>query len=353
MKKTPASKKSATVNKQRSGRTTQKTSRPADPVVKIVEVARLAGVSTATVSRVFNHHPSISPELRSKVLSVAREHGYVPRLSLKQKNVVIITPYHPVRPTQSCVDMILMALTQEMPRRGFRLEILPSDNRDRLDDIQFCSAVAIGAEPSDFAGWSDRFPVPLVILDRQGSTTAPHVFHVYSDEDQGMELAIKHLYESGSRKIGCIIHGEPGTGNADRRHAGIVRALKSRKLPCDESVILFSGAGSEKYVELIGKLLKRNVDALFCPGGNAGLIGLYAFSLYNRRAPEDISLIASEQSSFSAYTVPPLTTITPDYEAMAAATADVIEAHLNGSTPTGSTVLPYTLIKRESVAPAR
>lgn len=323
---------------------------PAVPVVKIEEVARIAGVSTATVSRVFNHHPSIRSELRRHVLEVARTHGYLPRLSLKQKNVVIITPYHPVWPAHSCVDMILMALTQEMPRRGFRLEILPADNRDRLDDIQFCAAVAIGAEPSDFDGWADRFHVPLVILDREGKVRSPHVCHIRSDEAQGMELAIAHLHERGRRRIGCIIHGDPGTGNADRRHEAIVRALKSRKLPCDESLILFSGEGSEKYVELIGKLLKRDVDALFCPGGNAGIVSLYAFSLYNRRVPEDLALIASEQTAFSSYTVPPLTTISPDYQAMAAATADAIEAHLAGLNPASSTVLPYRLIKRESVA---
>jgi len=322
----------------------------AGPAVKIEEVARIARVSMATVSRVFNHHPNIRPELRRHVLAVARAHGYVPRLSLKQKNVVIITPYHPRWPAHSCVDMILMALTQEMPRRGFRLEILPSDNSERLDDIQFCAAVAIGTEPSAFAGWPERFPAPLVILDRDGDAIPPHVCHIRSDETQGMTLAIKHLHERGCRKIGCIIHGEPGAGNADLRHAAIVRALKARKLPCDESLILFSGAGTEKYVELIGKLLKQGVDALFCPGGNAGLIALYAFSLYDRRVPEDISLIASEQTSFSSYTVPPLTTITPDYPGMAAATADVIEAYLAGRPASGHTVLPYGLLKRESVA---
>lgn len=321
------------------------------PVVKIEEVARLAGVSMATVSRVFNHHPSINPELRKRVLTVAREHGYVPRLSLKQKNVVIITPYHPVWPVHSCVDMILMALTQEMPRRGFRLEILPADNRDRLDDIQFCAAVAIGAEPSEFAGWEDKFPVPLVILDREGRGKPPHVCHIRSDEAQGMELAIRHLHENGRRKIGCIIHGEPGRGNADLRHAAIMKTLKSLKLPADDSLVLFSGDGSEKYVELIGKLLKRGVDALFCPGGNAGIIALYAFSLYNRGVPEDIALIASEQTAFSAYTVPPLTTISPDYRAMAVATADMIETHLLGRPTRGRVVLPYGLIKRESATP--
>src|SRR5690606_37513816 len=121
------------------------------------------------------------------------------------------------------------------------------------------------------------------IPDRDGRARPPHVCHIRSDEAQGMKLAIEHLHACGARKMGCIIHGDPGTGNVDRRHAAIVRTLKSRKLPCDGSLILFSGEGSEKYVELIGKLLKQGVDALFCPGGNAGIISLYAFSLYNRK----------------------------------------------------------------------
>ncbi|MFA6286736.1 MAG: LacI family DNA-binding transcriptional regulator [Opitutaceae bacterium] len=340
-------------NKKQAAQKIPKAKRPAEAtgsMIKIVEFARLAKVSMATVSRVFNHHPSIRPELRRHVLSVAQAHGYRPRLSLKQKNVVVVTPYHPVWPVHSCVDMILMALTQEMPRRGFRLEILPADNLSRLADIQFCAAVAIGTEPSDFADWPDRFPVPLVVLDRERKTGSPLLFTIRSDEAQGMDLAVGHLHERGCRQIGCIIHGSPGTGNADQRHAGIQRALAARGLPHDESLILFSGDGDGKYTELIGKLLKRGVDALFCPGGNAGIIALHAFSLYNRKVPDDISLIASEQTSFSDYTVPPLTTISPDYSAMAAATADAIEAYLAGRAPVSHTVLPYGLIKRESVS---
>ena len=92
------------------------------------------------------------------------------------------------------------------------------------------------------------------------------------------------------------------------------------------------------------------MDALFCPGGNAGIVSLYAFSLYNRRVPDDISLIASEQTFFSRYAVPPQTTITPDYPAMASATVDIIEARLDGQMAPPSVVLPYSLLSRESVA---
>ena len=161
--------------------------------MKIQEIAKLAGVSPSTVSRVFSHHPNISPEIREKVFAVSREHGYHPRLSARQRNIVIITPYSTSYPVQCCVEMILMALTRELPGRGFRIEVLPQDNLERLDSIQFCAAAAIGAEPGDFSQWSDRFSVPLIIIDREAKKLSPEVYLVRSNEAQGMELAIDHL----------------------------------------------------------------------------------------------------------------------------------------------------------------
>lgn len=315
----------------------------------ISEIARLAGVSASTVSRVFSHNPNIRADVREHVFAIARKYGYHPRISNKQKNVVIITPYDSVYPVQSCVDMILMALTQEFPMRGFRVEILPVNNLERLDSIQFCGAVAIGAEPADFMNWSGRFSSPLVIVDRDTKKVPPDVYFVRSDEKQGMEAAIDHLHSRGCRKIGCIIHGDPGTGNADVRCEAICEALKARGLPGGDPLIYFSGTGNDKYVEIIGKLLKQNIDALFCPGGNAGIISQYALSLFSRRIPEDISLIASEQTFFSQYAVPPQTTVTQDYKAVAVAAADVIEARLDGIKVAPKTTLSYHLIQRDSV----
>ncbi len=315
--------------------------------MKIQEIAKLAGVSPSTVSRVFSHHPNIRDEIREKVLAVARKHAYHPRLSSRQRNVVIITPYSSVYPVQCCVEMILMALTRELPRRGFRLEVLPQDNLKRLDSIQFCAAAAIGAEPGDFASWSDRFPVPLIIIDREAKKLSPEVYLVRSDEAQGMELAIDHLCQSGCRKIGCIIHGRPGTGNADIRYESILQSLKKHGLPCDRSLIRFGN--DEEYLELAGQLLRRKVDALFCPGGSGGILCAYAMSMFNRKIPEDISLIASEQTFFSRYGTPPQTTITPDYPALAGTVADVIEARIEGRKAPARTILPYLLIRRESV----
>lgn len=315
--------------------------------MKLQEIAKLAGVSPATVSRVFNHHPNIRNEVREHVFAIAKEHNYHPRLSAKQRNIVIIVPGEAIYPIRNCLEMVMMALTQELPKREFRIEILPQDNMERLDSIQFCGAVAIGAEPDDFKNWSKRFSAPLVLIDRDAPENAPDVYSVRSDEEQGMELAIGHLYERGCRKIGSIVYGTPGVSNADGRKAAIVKALESRGLPAIDSLIYISK--DENYVEIIGKLLKQNIDALFCPGGNAGIITAYALSLFNQRVPENISVMASEHKLFSRFGTPPQTTITQDYLALAKLTADVIESHLDKSRLPQRSILPYSLISRDSV----
>ncbi|OGV49798.1 MAG: transcriptional regulator [Lentisphaerae bacterium GWF2_44_16] len=315
--------------------------------MKLQEIARLAGVSPATVSRVFSHHPNIRNEVREHVFGIAKAKGYHPRLSSKQRNVVIILPGDAIYPIRNCLEMAMMALTLELPKRNFRLEILPQDNLERLDSIQFCGAVAIGAEPDDFKKWSERFPVPLILIDRDLPASSSNIYSIRSDENQGMDIAIVHLYERGHRKIGCIIHGKAGQGNADARYAAIVNALKKRGLDSNESLIYLSN--DDNYVEIIGKLLKQKVDALFCPGGNAGIISAYALSLFNKRVPDDISLITSEYKMFSRYAVPPQTTITQDHITLAKTAADAIEAHIKGPKFPQQSVFPYSLIVRDSV----
>ncbi len=315
--------------------------------MKLQEIAKLAGVSPATVSRVFSHHPNIRSEVREHVFAIARKHNYHPRLSTKQRNVVIILPGDQIYPIRNCLEMVMMALTFVLPKRGFRIEVLPQDNIERLDSIQFCGAVAIGAEPDDFKKWAKRFSAPLVLVDRDAPANCPNVYSVRSGEAQGMDLAIGHFHERGCKKIGCIIHGVKGQGNADTRYKSVLKALKSRGLPATENLIHL--CGNDNYVEIIGKLLKLEIDALFCPGGNAGIVAAYALSLFNKRIPEDISLIASENKLYSRYATPPQTTITQDHIALAEITAEIIDSFLENPQAPAHPVLPYKLIIRDSV----
>lgn len=315
--------------------------------MKIQEIAEKAGVSTATISRVFSHHPNIRPEVRAHVFAIARKFGYVPRLSRKQRNIAVISPYKKIYPIQSYVEMVISELTHELSLRGYRIEVLTLDNFEQLERSQFCAGVAIGVNGDLFQDWDNRFAVPLIIVDQAPPANSPEIYSVRSNEKEAMDLAIDLFLQRGCKKIGCIIYGESGIGNADTRRKALLESMKKHKLKDPEDLIRFSL--EEGYVEEVGKLLRKGIDALFCPGGNAGIIASYALSLYNKRIPEDISLIASERTIFSRYATPPQTTISQDYGKVASCVADALDARLSGRDFPRETILPYKLILRDSV----
>ena len=130
------------------------------------KIAELAGVSPATVSRVFNRNTGVNEEIAKKIRKIASEYNYHPQISEKSKNVVLITPCNNVYSVQSCIDMLLMAVTGILPEAGFRVEILPLNSLERLPDIRFCAAVAIGIDPSMLPDWEETYNEPLIFLDR-------------------------------------------------------------------------------------------------------------------------------------------------------------------------------------------
>lgn len=313
--------------------------------MKIQEIAALAGVSTATVSRVFSHHPNVRREVREHVLAVAERHGYRPRNSGKQRNVVIIVPYKQVYPVTEYVDMVLAELMHSLARHHFRIELLPLDNLERLDEISFCAAIGIGIEVP--ANWRERFAMPLVIIDKIPTRKISGVSYVHSDERQGLELAISHLAERGCRKVGILLHGIPGHGNVDHRTKAAYLALKHNNLPAD--LPLVKATLPENFLEEMGKLLQQGIDGIFCgSGANPGGLAAYALALYGRKVPGDIRLVSSERHRISRYCIPPQTTISPDYEKLAETVAEQLECMLNREKHPAEIILPYSLIVRDS-----
>ena len=99
----------------------------------------------------------------------------------------------------------------------------------------------------------------------------------------------------------------------------------------------------------MGKLLKQNIDGVFCCGGsNIGGAAAYCLNLFNRRIPEDIKLVSSERHRISGYCIPAQTTISPDYEELAAAVVAQLSHLLENPGNTAEISLPYKLIVRES-----
>ncbi|MBR4666449.1 MAG: substrate-binding domain-containing protein, partial [Lentisphaeria bacterium] len=99
----------------------------------------------------------------------------------------------------------------------------------------------------------------------------------------------------------------------------------------------------------MGKLLQSGIDGVFCGGGgNFGGIAAYCLSLYGKKIPADIRLISSERQRISRYCIPAQTTISPDYRQMAQVTIRHLKSLIRGEKVPAETVLPYSLIPRDS-----
>ena len=98
-----------------------------------------------------------------------------------------MAPYKAVYPIQSYVEMVVSELAHELSGRGYRIEMLPSDNLSQLERIRFCGAVSIGVDVESFGNWEERFAAPLVVIDRDVPPTgAGEIYSIRSDENQAM-----------------------------------------------------------------------------------------------------------------------------------------------------------------------
>ncbi len=314
---------------------------------RIQDIAKEAGVSTATASRVFNRHPAVSWEARRKVLAAAGRYGYRPRLSSRGKNALVITPARRSSPLFIYSELMLGPLSSALHEAGYRVEIIPGDFLDSVERIQFKAAVSLAYASGLERGWNERHDAPLININSL-PCKEPNVHVVGSDEAQGMRLALGRLAEAGHRRVGVVLQGmgEPGSRNALRAEA-IAKARRLLKLDDDAGLTLFVGRGS--YMELVGRLLRNEVSAFFCEGEGSGNVAAYALGLFGRRIPRDISLLAFERTTVTEYCVPPLTCIRQDFEGLAAKTVELIGLRLEGLPAPAETLLPYKLVERDSV----
>jgi DNA-binding LacI/PurR family transcriptional regulator len=233
----------------------------------IRDVARLAGVSVGTVSRVLNLHPTVRPTTRKKVLATMAHLRYEPSqvarsLSLKRTlSIAVVVPFittasvvERLRGTMDAIedteyDLIIYNVeTVRSRQRYFRS--LP--RRERVDGVIVFSLAPTPEEENDFLAAG----MPVVLVDA-GSTRLPCVV---VDDLAGGEMSTRHLIELGHRRIGFVGDEYPnrfGFGFHNLREQGYVRALKQAGLETGAHLIATGLFGREEARALALGLLRR------------------------------------------------------------------------------------------------
>ncbi|MGA1341517.1 MAG: LacI family DNA-binding transcriptional regulator [Hyphomonas sp.] len=328
---------------------------------RLEDLAAIAGVSIATVSRALNDSPAVNDETKRRVWKIAREQNYHFRpsmpalLSGASSTIAVVIPTPQARQTQVS-DPFFQELIGGIAEaaRASSCDILISHLAPKSQDDLASLMAANRADGVIFLGQSmlhDRFNKLAETESRfivWGAELAGQKYcSVGSDNLRGGMRATSHLLNLGRRRIAFL--GDTAAPEVQQRYEGYVEAHRRIGLPVDPALVVpaqFEISYAESAVDgLLGRCL--NIDGIFAAGDLIALGAIRSLLKADRKVPEEVAVIGYDNIQLSAYTHPSLTTISQD---MGKAGRLMVSKLLSAteSSPMRSERLPTELIVRES-----
>lgn len=305
----------------------------------IYEVAKEAGVSIVTVSRVFNDYPHVSKRMRERVFKVAREVGYTPRLVSKPKVISVIIGQFGLLKEGDFKTGLLFHLVREAAQRGVLIEFIPYDKIELATQHLVDGIVEVGLLPEELLQVASVPNVPIVLTNniRPNENWST----VCTDHIKEVKDITAHLQKAGHQNM-CMVMDEDSSWIAEQR----IQSWR-KQLGDEASVYCLNHINIEDIARQI-----RDHQHTAC----VNLTDSYGMPLMNElrnglgiSIPEDLSIICLENPVFSALATPPITTYREPIQDLAEATIEGILAVLNEKVTTFEKMVPGELIVRESV----
>jgi LacI family transcriptional regulator len=315
----------------------------------IYDLARHAGVSPGTASRVLNNRDRVDPETRARVLSSARELNLKPRAGARRLQIALLSePAFPDRVEGYAAR--LSAHASFCLSRSNAAVIHPSDPMSELAGTFIDGIIAVTAE-QELAELLGRLEmrIPVVYMDKFDAAPEQHV--VCSDHYMAGYLAAQHLIARGKKKLAIVgmdvlpVH---------ERLRGFRKAIEEAGLAPDEKLLQLVGrnAGATNYTSSITQKVRAGADAIFTPGSSyEGINCLHVLTyVMGLQIPRDVALIVNEVPGICEVLNPPLTAIEEPLAAMAEqAVAMVMRLASGEKVPRRHVTMPVRLIERVSV----
>ena len=333
------------------------------PSVK--DVARLAGVSTATVSRALNKTDTVSKETRETVLQAANKVGYrinhaARSLRLQTAGAVAVLIPDVGNPFFS---EILAGIESVMTRSDMNVLILDTKGTSSQTDIadyltsQRADGIICldGSLQPDSSSESTMLNLPLV-FGCEWPADKGAFSSVRSDNAKGAALAIDHLASLGHKKI-AYIRGPRENVLTTEREQAVVGALTRCELSANPAWFLDGDFGLESGSKAAKQwlLMDDRPTGIFC-SSDLMAIGVMAELISNSiNVPDDVSVMGFDDIDIARYYVPALTTIRQQTRALGVEAAATLLSRLNGTNTDSDTtirLLDVELIERSSTGPA-
>jgi DNA-binding LacI/PurR family transcriptional regulator len=328
------------------------------------DVAARAGVSRATVSRVVNGSPRVSPTARRAVEAAIEALGYAPNRAARSlaghrsESVALVVSEPSVRLfADPFFAGTTLGVTAELGSTRYQLVLLMAQadgDRPRVEDHLLRGgtdgALVLSARADDpLPGRLAEAGIPCVVAGRPPAGAADAVGYVDADNEGGARQAVAHLLARGRRVVGTVAGPSDMVPGVDRRR-GWERALADAGRDADPSLVAEADFSREAGAAATWALLERrpDLDGLFVASDLMALGALDTLRATGRRVPGDVAVVGFDDSELARSADPPLTTVRQPIELLGARMARMLLDQLERAAPPRGEVLDTELILRQS-----
>jgi DNA-binding LacI/PurR family transcriptional regulator len=334
------------------------------------DVAALAGVSRATVSRVVNGSPNVSDDVRRAVAAAIDELGYSPNRAARSlagqrsETIALVVSEPSVRLfTDPFFAATTLGVTRALAGSAYQLVLLMTEtdaDRERAerhlvrgdaDGVLVLSARVDDPLPRRLAAAG----IPCVVAGRPPSApparpgATAHAGFVDADNVGGARVAVAHLLARGCRTVGTVAGPADMAPGADRRRGWDV-ALRDAGIVPDPTLVgpadFTRDGGAAATRDLLAR--RPDVDGLFVASDLMALGALDALRAAGRRVPEDVAVVGFDDSELARSADPPLTTVRQPVEQIGGEMARLLLAQLDAGARPAGVVLRTELVVRRS-----
>ena len=326
--------------------------------ITMKQIADLAEVSTATVSKIINGRDEhISQATREKVLSIIEENNFSPNTVAKGLRVKKTSTIGFVLPdiTNPFFPEIARGIEDVANKMGFAVVFCNTDNEADREQacVSFLQSKMVDGliftrslKKSFFDNYLAK-NIPTVVVDRDVDTAGSGIGKVYIDTRAAVYDLTKLFIEKGCRRIAFI---SALSGSQTDRYGGYRRALEEGGIPLDEEIVYREHYSVETGYRGAALILgKTKVDGIVCGNDLIAAGAMQAIRQAGLAIPQDVRIAGVDNIYFSNFLYPPLTTVEqPAYEMGRAAARMLIQNILYGE-PMREEKMEYKLILRETV----
>jgi LacI family transcriptional regulator len=327
--------------------------------LNIKQIAEMAGVSVATVSRVINQNGRFSADTEARVRKVIAECGYVPNIVAKglrtsKTNVIGVVVPDILNPHFAG---LVLELEKTLFKQSYSTVICNTNESADLEKRHIDTLVAqhvsgiIIISGSNAGGVTKD--IPAVYLDRRpiGYSEPSDLLLIESDNQTGGYLATSKLISSGCKNI-AVVRSKIMDYNQSARFAGFSQAMQAAGLPIDEDSIMVldevSVAGARE--KILGEFPShKKIDGIMCMTDTIALGVMTGLHELQVKIPAEVSVTGYDDAPLAEFFQPPLTTIRQDVPEMARTAAQYILGMINGQRPEQRhQIIPVKLVSRKS-----